>query len=73
MKVSEKAKAFCEEFSDNVICDRTRHSIIVNIDPQHLRVVKKEMAKMKYNIVFSKYFKVVNTITICFQQHALSS
>jgi len=73
MKISEKAKAFCEEFSDNVICDRTRHSIIVNIEPEYLRVVKKEMAKMEYNIVFSKYFKVLNTITICFQQYALPS
>ena len=73
MRVYEKAKAFCEEFSDNVIYDRTRYSIIVNIDPKHLRVVKKEMAKLNYVIIFSKYFKVANTITICFRQHAIPS
>lgn len=66
MKLSEKAKSLCDEFSDNVIYDHTRHSIIINIDVEHLRVLKKEMEKLKYMIKFSKHFKHLNTITICF-------
>lgn len=66
MKVHEKAKALCEEFSDNVIYDRTRHSIIINIDVCYLRIVKKEMEKLNYILSFSKNFKHLETITLCF-------
>ncbi len=66
MKIYEKAKSFCEEFSDNVIYDHTRHSIIVNIEVQYLRVVKKEMEKLNYKLCFSKNFKHLDTITLCF-------
>jgi hypothetical protein len=66
VKVYEKAKSLCEEFSNDVIFDHTRFSIIVNIEPQYLRIIKKELEKFNYTLVFSKYFKNSETITLCF-------
>lgn len=66
MKVHEKAKSFCEEFSTDVIFDHTRFSIIVNIDTKYLRTIKKEMEKLNYKLIFTKHFKSLDSITLCF-------
>lgn len=66
MKLHDKAKLLCDEFSNDVLFDRTRYSIIINIDTIYFRTIKTEMEKLNYRLVFSKNFKALNTITLCF-------
>lgn len=66
MKLHEKAKLLCEEFSNDVIFDKTRYSIVINIEVKYLRIIKKEMEKLNYKLVFTKNFKALDTITLCF-------
>lgn len=75
MKLYEKAKLLCDEFSNDVIFDKTRYSIVINIDVKYLRIIKKEMEKLNYNLVFAKNFNTLNTITLCFtfNKHGISS
>jgi hypothetical protein len=68
MNVHERAEWFCEEFTDYVLVDRTRHSIIVNIKKDHFKIVYQELKKLDYEIVFSKTLKDINTITCTFKQ-----
>lgn len=75
MKCHEKAKLLCYEFTDNIIVDRTRHSVIINIDVQYMRVINKEMNRLNYRLVFAKSFNILNAITLCFvlKSYAISS
>lgn len=66
MKYHEKARLLCYEFTDNVIVDRTRHSVIINIDVRYMRTIKKEMNRLNYNLVFARSFDILNAITLCF-------
>ena len=58
MNVHERAEWFCEEFTDYVLVDRTRHSIIVNIKKDYFKIVYQELQKLDY----------INTITCTFKQ-----
>ncbi len=75
MECHEKAKLLCYEFTDNIIVDRTRHSVIINIDVQYMRVINKEMNRLNYRLVFAKSFNIHNAITLCFvlKSYAISS
>jgi hypothetical protein len=68
MNVHERAEWFCEEYTDYVLVDKTRHSIIVNIKKEHFKIVYKELQRLDYEIVFSKTLKDINTITCTFKQ-----
>lgn len=67
MEAYEKAKCLCEEFTDCVLLDRTRHSILINIDKAFFRVVKKELEKLGYMLVFTKALHDGTTITCSFK------
>jgi predicted RNA-binding protein with PIN domain len=66
VKVYDRAVGLCEEFTDYVLVDRTRHSIIVNIDVEYFRTVKKELERLGYTLVFTKKMETNETITLTF-------
>lgn len=67
MKVYEKAVSVCEEFTDSVLFDKTRYSIIVNIKVDYFRTVKKELEKLGYKLIFTNRFENNETITCTFK------
>lgn len=67
MQVYDKAKGLCEEFTDYVLIDKTRHSIIVNIKKEFFGIIKKELEKLGYTLVFTKTLPEINTITCTFK------
>jgi len=66
VKVYDRAAGLCEEFTDYVLVDKTRHSIIVNIDVKYFRTIKKELEKLGYTLVFTKQMQTSETITLTF-------
>jgi len=67
MKTSEKAVGICEEFTDFVLFDKTRLSIVTNIEKIYFRIIKQEMEKLGYVLIFTNAFKDINTITCGFK------
>lgn len=67
MKVYEKAQSLCEEFTDDVLFDKTRLSLVVNVKREFFGILKKELSKLKYELVFTKSFDSTSTITCGFQ------
>lgn len=63
MTVYERAQAICEEFTDYVLLDKTRHSIVVNMQKEHFKIVTKELGKLGYKLSFTKTLDDINTIT----------
>ena len=66
MKVHEKAVYLCEEFTDFVLLDKTRHSIIISVDVLFFKTIKRELQKIGYSVVFAKMFSDLNSITVGF-------
>lgn len=66
MKVYERAVGLCEEFTDFVLVDKRRNSIITNIDIIHFKTIKREVEKLGYILFFTNSFKNINTITCGF-------
>jgi hypothetical protein len=67
VEVHEKAVGICQEFTDYILFDRTRHSIIVNIETRYFKYIIKELKKLGYSLIFTKQFKDNNTITCTFK------
>jgi len=68
VKTYDRARGVCEEFSDHVLYDKTRHSIIIHIEQEYFKVVKKELERLGYSLVFTKAFSDDDTITCTFKQ-----
>lgn len=67
MRIYEKAVCICEEFTEIVLFDKTRLSIVVNIDTKYFKIIKKELNKLGYKLIFTKQFKHNETITCTFK------
>ena len=67
MKTYNRARGICEEFSDHVLYDKTRHSLIVNVDQKYFKIIKKELDRLGYTLVFTKAFSDSDTITCAFK------
>ncbi len=66
MEVICKARAFCEEFTDFIICDEKRNSIVVNIDTDYFAVIVRELKRYHYKLVFCSSFSHNKTMTCTF-------
>lgn len=66
MKAYEKALRLCEEYTDCVLFDEARRSIIVNVESSHLNVVEQELIKLNYKLIFTNKFNNDNTVTCTF-------
>jgi hypothetical protein len=53
VKVYEKALSLCEEFTDCILYDSERRSIVINIEASHLDIVEEELSKLDYKLIFT--------------------
>ena len=67
MEVYERGVHVCQEFTDFVLLDKTRMSIVINVDLEFFKTIKKEMQKIGYRLMFTKPFKDINSITCAFE------
>jgi hypothetical protein len=63
MEAYVKAKLLCEEFTDYVLFDKTRHSIIISVKKEYFRTITKELDKLGYKLIFTKTLEDINNIT----------
>lgn len=54
---STRIFSFGEEFTDFVLVDKKRNSVIINIDVKYFKVVFREYKKMGFNLVHVTKFK----------------
>jgi|TARA_R110002167_G_scaffold55962_7_gene159012 hypothetical protein len=66
MTAEEKAEPFCEEYTNTVLVDNTRGSILVNIKAEYFHVVYKELQKLGFKLVFKTSLKTLDSITCTF-------
>lgn len=66
MKAYEKALALIEEFTDCILYDQARRSIVVNVDLDHLIILEKELKKLDYSIIFTNHSNHTNKVTCTF-------
>lgn len=66
MEVICRARAFCQEFTDFVLCDEKRNSMVINIDTQYFAIVVRELKRYGYKLIFTTNFSHNKTLTCAF-------
>ena len=66
MKAYEKALGLCEEYTDCVLYDESRRSIIINVSTEFLNIVEHELIKLGYKLIFTNTFNSDATVTCTF-------
>ena len=66
MDLKERAFYLAEEFTDFLLEDKQRGSIIVNINADHFRVVYTEFKKIGYKLVHKTSIKDGKSFTLVF-------
>jgi hypothetical protein len=51
MKLASNCLAVCEEFTDDILIDSKRNSIILNIDEQWYEVLNNRLTKMGCSLI----------------------
>jgi len=64
--VSERALALGEEFSEYLIIDESRNSIIINIDMEYFDILYREYKRMGFSVKHVTRFKSKNSMTCVF-------
>ena len=66
MAISERVLALGEEFSDYVLIDNARESIIINIETEYFDILYREYKRLGYSIKHVSRFKSKDSITCVF-------
>jgi hypothetical protein len=66
VKVYEKALSLCEEFTDCILYDTARRSIVVNVSAAYLNVIESELSKLDYKLIFTNQLNTSDTVTCTF-------
>ena len=66
MAISERVLALGEEFSDYIIVDDTRSSVIINIDIEYFDILYREYKRLGYSIRHVTRFKSKDSMTCVF-------
>tara|TARA_R110000796_G_scaffold80406_1_gene178072 strand:+ start:107 stop:319 length:213 start_codon:yes stop_codon:yes gene_type:complete len=63
-----KAKAYVllEEFTDFVLVDETRDSIVVSVEKEYLKVINYELRKFRYQLVHKSVVGDTDSFTLVF-------
>lgn len=61
-----RAFALGEEFTNHILVDRKRLSIIINVDRSYFKTILSEYKKLNYVLVFSNYFEDQESVTCVF-------
>jgi len=66
VKTYDKAFYVLEEFTDFILYDEQRCSIIVNIKKEFFRIVYYELKKFNFTLVHKSSLKDIDTLTLVF-------
>lgn len=66
MAVYERALALGEEFSDYMIIDESRNSIIINIDMEYFNILYREYKRLGFSVKHVTRFKSKDSMTCVF-------
>ncbi len=66
MIIKSRVVALGEEFTDSLIVDTKRGSIVINLKVELFKTLVKEYKKLNYKIVHSSSFPESNTVTCVF-------
>lgn len=66
MAVYERALALGEEFSDYMILDESRNSIIINIDMEYFDILYREYKRLGFSVKHVTRFKSKDSMTCVF-------
>ena len=66
MSIKSRAVALGEEFTETLIVDTKRESIVINIKTDLFKILYQEYRKLNYKLVHSSNFEESNTITCVF-------
>ena len=67
-KVLPLPYSICEEFSDTLLHDSNRNSILINVKLDYFSIIYKELQKHNYVLVFKKYLSNGSNITCVFKK-----
>lgn len=68
MAISERVLALGEEFSDYIIVDEARCSIIINIEIEHFDILYREYKRLGYSVKHVTRFKSKDSMTCVFSK-----
>lgn len=66
MAISERVLALGEEFSDYIIIDDTRNSVIINIGMEYFDILFREYKRLGYSVKHVTRFKSKDSMTCVF-------
>jgi len=64
--VRERASSFLEEFTDFILEDKNRRSLVVNIKKDYFRTIYYELKKIGYQLVHKSTIKSGESFTLVF-------
>ena len=66
MAISERVLALGEEFSDHILIDNNRSSIVINIPTEYFSILYKEYKRLGYSVVHVSKFESKDSMTCVF-------
>lgn len=66
MAISERVLALGEEFSDHILIDNNRCSIVINIPVEYFKIVFMEYKRLGYSAVHVSRFESKDSMTCVF-------
>ena len=67
MTVPDKAYALAEEFTDFILVDEQRGSIVMNLDKEYFSIIFQELKRLNFELIHSSSFKGSKTLTCVFK------
>lgn len=61
-----RAQHVLSEFTDFILEDEIRESIVVNVDIQHFKIVRYELRKLGYTLIHKSQIDDTETFTLVF-------
>ena len=68
MAVLDRVQALGEEFSDFILTDDSRNSIIINLQTEYFRVLYTEFKRLGYKLTHVTHFKTKDSMTCVFTE-----
>jgi len=66
VNINDRAYSIGEEFTDFVLVDKQRESVVLNIEKEYFKVVYKEYAKLGFKLKHVTHFNDNNGVTCVF-------
>jgi hypothetical protein len=66
MSIIERVQAVGEEFSDYLLVDNLRNSLIINVETQYLEILIQEYKRLQFSLIHTTAFKSKDSVTCVF-------